>query len=393
MQEVNIKKSAPEKNCGPAGSGLQIIKVENRLARDTFIRLPWSLYKDDPVWVPPLLLERRDHLSPENPYFEHAACCLWIAFRDGKPVGRISAQVDRLHIEHHQDDTGFWGMLEAEDNLETFQGLLDTAESWLSNHGMKRARGPFNLSINQECGLLINGFDTPPSMMMGHARPYYAKRLEQCGYGKEKDLLAYIIHWDTDPSITRKKVTGKTKDCIYTRTLRKAHFNEEMEIVFSIFNDAWAKNWGFLPFTPNEFKHLTKDLKLLINEQLVRIAFVDDTPAAFIVLLPNLNEVIKDLNGTLFPVGWLKMLWRLKVKSPQTGRILLMGVLSKFQGSLLGAALAYRVIGDLQEAVIKCGIKEIELSWILEDNVGIQGIIKDFGGRVYKTYRIYSKGL
>ncbi len=372
---------------------MQIIKVEDSRARDTFIRLPWSLYKDDPVWVPPLLLERRDHLSPENPYFEHATCCLWIAFRDGKPVGRISAQVDQLHLEHHQDDTGFWGMLEAEDNLETFQGLLDTAESWLCNHGMKRARGPFNLSINQECGLLINGFDTPPSMMMGHARPYYAKRLEQCGYGKEKDLLAYMLHLDTAPSVTRQKVTEKTKDFIYTRTLRKSHFNEEMKIIFSIFNDAWAKNWGFLPFTPNEFTHVSKDLKLLINEQLVRIAYVDDTPAAFIVLLPNLNEVIKDLNGTLFPVGWLKMLWRLKVKSPQTGRVLLMGVLSKYQGSLLGAALAYRVIGDLQEAVIKYGIKEIELSWILEDNVGIQGIITDFGGRVYKTYRIYSKEL
>ncbi|MCP4337692.1 MAG: N-acetyltransferase [Desulfobulbaceae bacterium] len=374
-------------------SALQIIKVEDRKARDTFIRLPWSIYKDDPQWVPPLLLERHMYLSPKSPYFEHAECCLWIAFRDGQPVGRISAQVDRLHLEHHQDDTGFWGMLEAEDNIDTFQRLFSTAESWLCSRGMKRARGPFSLSINQECGLLINGFDTPPSMMMGHSRPYYAEHIEQCGYDKEKDLLAYMIHTDVEPSNTKKTIIKKTQKRIHTRTLRKSHFNEDLDIVFSIFNDAWADNWGFVPFTEKEFSHLAKDLKLLINEQFVRIAYVDGIPAAFIVLLPNLNEVIQDLNGSLFPFGWLKILWRLKVKYPQTGRISLMGVLSKYQDSLLGAALAYRVIADTEEAIISRGLKEIELSWILEDNVGVQDIIEDFGGQVYKTYRIYSKEL
>ncbi len=284
-------------------------------------------------------------------------------------------------------------MLEAEDNIETFQKLLNTAESWLCDKGMKQVRGPLNLSINQECGLLINGFDTPPSVMMGHSRPYYAERIEQCGYNKEKDLLAYMIQGDVEPSTTRKMIIRKTKNRIQTRTLRKSHFDKDLEIVFSIFNDAWAQNWGFVPFTPKEFEHIAKDLKLLISEQFVRIAYVDDTPAAFIVLLPNLNEVIKDLNGSLLPVGWLKLLWRLKIKYPQTGRIMLMGVLSRYQESRLGAALAYRVIGDIQDAVIERGIKEIELSWVLEDNVGARAIIEDFGGQVYKTYRIYNKKL
>ena len=377
----------------PENSAMQIIKVEDQRSRDVFIRLPWALYRDDPMWIPPLLLERRMHISPKNPYFEHASCCMWIAYRNGKPVGRISAQVDRLHLDHHQDDTGFWGMLEAEDKLETFQVLIGTAESWLYEHGMKKARGPFNLSINQECGLLINGFDAPPSMMMGHSRPYYAERIEQCGYSKEKDLLAYQIHTDVEPSAVRRAIIKKTQNRIQTRSLNKSHFQKDLETVFSIFNDAWAKNWGFVPFTPKEFSHLAKDLKLLINEELVRIAYVDDIPAAFIVLLPNLNEVIRDLNGTLLPFGWVKMLWRLKVKYPQTGRILLMGALSRYQESLLGAALAYRVIGEIQDGAIKCGIKELELSWILEDNHGVRDIIEDCGGRKYKTYRVYSKGL
>jgi hypothetical protein len=393
MKDVHSNKSARKINNTPSDSVLQIVKVTDRKSRNTFIRLPWFLYKDDPVWVPPLLLERRTHLSPKNPYFDHATCCFWIALRDGEPVGRISAQVDRLHLEHHQDDTGFWGMLEAEDNIETFRELLNTAESWLHTQGMKYARGPFNLSVNQECGLLINGFDSPPSMMMGHARPYYAEHIEQCDYSKEKDLLAYMIQGDAAPSTTRKILIRKTRKRIQTRTLRKSHFHEDLKTVFSIFNDAWSQNWGFVPFTPDEFAHLAKDMKLLINEQFVRIAYVDDVPAAFIVMLPNLNEVIQDLNGALFPFGWLKMLWRLKIKYPQSGRIMLMGVLSEYQESLLGAALAYRVISDIQEAIIKCGIKEVELSWVLEDNVGARGIIEDFGGRVYKTYRIYRREL
>lgn len=387
------RNSAGNQGVDPSESLLQIVKVENRQDRNTFIRLPWSLYQDDPMWVAPLKLERSMHLSPKNPYFEHATCCLWLAVRNEKPVGRISAQVDQLHLQRYQDDTGFWGMLEAEDDLEIFQALLSVAESWLSSQGMKRARGPFNLSINQECGLLVDGFDTPPSMMMGHARPYYGEHVEQCGYGKVKDLLAYLIDGDAEPSASRKRIIKRTQSRITTRMLNKSRFDEELDIVFSIFNDAWAQNWGFLPFTAREFEHLAKDLKLLVKDKFVRIAYIDGVPSAFVVLLPNLNEVIADLNGALFPFGWLKMLWRLKLKSPKTGRILLMGVLSKYHESLLGAALAYRVISDTQEAVIQEGMEKIELSWILEDNIGVRNIIVDCGGQVYKTYRIYSKDM
>jgi hypothetical protein len=298
-----------------------------------------------------------------------------------------------MHLERYKDATGFFGMLESEDNIETFQALLNTAESWLHSQGMVCCRGPFNLSINQECGLLVAGFDTPPSMMMGHALPYYAGRIEECGYSKEKDLLAYIVEGDVEPSPARRTIIKRAKGRIQARPLRKKHFQEDLDIIFSIFNDAWSDNWGFVPFTQKELEHMANDMKLLIKDELVSIAEVDGEPAAFMVALPNLNEVIHDCDGRLLPFGWLKILWRLKVRYPESTRVMLMGVLKKYHNSLLGAALAYTVIDEVQKAGIKCGIKKVELSWILEDNTAMRNIIRDGGAREYKTYRIFSKDL
>ena len=371
----------------------QVSEVLNRRDLNDFIRLPWSLYNDDPMWIPPILLERRMHLSPKNPYFDHAKFCSWVAYRDGHPVGRVSAQIDRLHIDRYRDATGFFGMLEAQDDIRTFQTLLDTAENWLRDQGMRRICGPYNLSINQELGLLVDGFDSPPSLMMGHARPYYARRIEENGYQKEKDLLAYVIATDSELSKAVKTIAAKAKTRVLIRDLRKSQFVEELKIIRNIFNDAWSQNWGFVPFTNKEFEHLGKDLKMLADEELVKIAEVDGEPAAFMVLLPNLNEVIRDLNGRLLPFGWLKMLWRLKVKYPKSARIPLMGVRSRYHNSLMGAALAFGMMADARQAALKRGIKEVELSWILEDNMRMRSIIESIGGRVYKTYRIYSKSL
>ena len=372
---------------------IKIVKVEGRTGLNEFIRLPWSLYAEDPMWVPPLLLERRMHLSPKNPYFEHADFCSWIAYRNGKPVGRISAQIDRLHIDRYQDATGFFGMLEAEDYSLAFQSLLDTAEGWLRERKMRRVCGPYNLSINQELGLLVDGFNSPPSLMMGHARPYYATRIEENGYRKEKDLLAYIVNSDFKMPAAAKRIAERKKDRIHIRMLQKSNFKNELETIRDIFNDAWSQNWHFVPFTDAEFAHMGKDLKMLAHEELVKIAEVDGKPAAFIVVLPNVNEVIRDLNGRLLPFGWLKMLWRLKVKYPKTARIPLMGVRRRYHDSLMGAALAFGVIAAVQQPGQKLGIREAELSWILEDNVRMRDILESIGGRVYKTYRIYSKQL
>ena len=372
---------------------LEVNPVNNRHEQRLFIRLPWSIYSDDPAWVPPLLLERKEHLSPRNPYFEHARYQSWIAYRDGTPVGRISAQIDQLHLERYQKKEGFFGMIEAEDNAETFTVLFQTAESWLRDHGMSRILGPYNLSINQESGLLVDGFDTPPCLMMGHARPYYRTRIEENGYQKARDLLAYIIDANFDHPATLQAIVKRAKKRVTVRSLRKSNYYEDMKIIMDIFNEAWSENWGFIPYTDAEFKQLAKDFKLILDLKLIKIAEVDGAPAAFMAVAPNINEAIRDLNGRLLPFGWLKLLWRLKVRYPQTARIPFMGVRKQYHDSLLGAALAFMVIIAGQPYGINRGIKKVELSWILEENKGMRDIIESIGGIIYKTYRIYSKDL
>jgi hypothetical protein len=378
-----------EVNSGP----LRIVPVEGRQGLRQFIRLPWSIYGDDPAWVPPLLLERSEHLSKRNPFFEHAKCRFWLAYRGGRPVGRISAQVDQLHLQRYQNSTGFFGLLEAEDDPETFQALMDTAEKWLSNQGMRRILGPFNLSINQECGLLVEGFDTPPMVMMGHARPYYGARVEENGYRKEKDLLAYRIDVDFELTKAMRAVIKRAARRVIIRSLRRERFAEELEILQDIFEDAWSENWGFVPFTKEEFKHLGQNLKHLVHDEYVQIAEVDGSPDAMIIGVPNVNEVIKDLNGRLLPFGWLKLLWRLKVSRPKTARVPLMGVRKRHHNGLMGAALAIMVVERVRRLGVKYGAKEVELSWILEDNMGMRNILESMGGVVYKRYRIFGKDL
>ncbi len=308
-------------------------------------------------------------------------------------VGRISAQIDRLHLERHEDSTGFFGQVEGRDDPLVFHSLFEVAESWLLEKGMTRALGPFNLSINQECGLLVDGFETPPAVMMGHAPPYYGDRIEELGYTKAKDTLAYRLLSDFQMSAPMKAVMKRASVRVRTRPWRKSAFSEELRVLREIFDDAWSGNWGFIPFTEAEFARLGQEIKHLIPENFVQIAELDGFPAGMIVLLPNVNEAIKDLNGRLLPLGWLKLLWRLKVCFPKTGRVPLMGVRRRFHNSLLGAALALSLIDAVSSAGAKKGMKEAELSWILEDNAGMRNILESIGGVAYKRYRIYEKKL
>lgn len=377
----------------PDGEPLRLFPVENTNLLRQFIRVPWSIYNSDPAWVPPLLLERRQHLSRHNPFFAHAQWRAWLACRGSNPVGRISAQIDRLHLERYRDATGFFGMLEAEDNAETFHTLLSTAENWLREQGMRRSLGPFNLSINDECGLLVDGFASSPTLMMGHARPYYAGSVEACGYSKAKDLLAYRI--STDVTIPRRIQTlmARSANRVCVRPLSRSHWDRDLHILRDIFNDAWSQNWGFIPFTETEFADLGRNLKFLVPDDFVQIAEVDGDPVAMIIALPNLNEIIKDLNGRLLPWGWLKLLWRLKITYPRSARVALMGVRKRYQHGPLGLVLAFMVIDAARIPGIKRGIREVDLSWILEDNKAMRNIIESIGGEPYKRYRIYQKDL
>ena len=372
---------------------IEIRPVSNRRELNGFIRVPWRLYRSDPSWVPPLILERMRHLSADNPYFKHARWRAWVAYRDGRPVGRISAQIDDLHLQRYQDATGFFGMLEAEHDQAVFAALFAAAEGWLVQSGMNRVLGPFNLSINQDCGLLVDGFDTPPSIMMGHALRYYRHAVERQGYVQAKDLLAYRIDADFQRSPVMLALTRKYRDRLTVRALDRSALQREMSTLRDLFNDAWSANWGFVPFTEDEFQAMGRHLSLLVGDGLIQIAEIDHQAVAFIAALPNVNEAIRDLNGRLFPFGWARLLWRLKVRHPRTARVALMGVRERFQRSRLGPGLAFLVIDALRPEVIRRGVTEVEMSWILEDNIAMRNIIESIGGVVYKRYRLFEKPL
>ena len=375
----------------PASEPVRIIPVSDSRDLRRFIRVPWSVYADDRAWVPHLLLERREQFSSRNPYFAHARCRFWLACRGTRPVGRISAQIDELHQQRYRDAAGFFGFLEAENEAETFHDLLSTAEVWLREQGMARIRGPFNFSINQECGLLVDGYDTPPMIMMGHSRPYYSARLIAEGYEGIKDLLAYRLPTDFRSPRFMKTVLDKAAGSARVRPLRRSRFAEDLEVIRDIFEDAWSTNWGFIPFTEDEVRHLGSSLRLLVDDDAVQIAEVDGEPAAMIVAFPNLNEVIRDLDGRLLPFGWLRLLWRLKVRYPKTARVVLMGVRKRFQRSALGAALGLLLIDALRGYGIRRGVEDVELSWILEDNMPMRNMLTMVGAVPYKRYRIYEK--
>ncbi len=379
-----------------ADSALSVEEVVGPAALGAFLKMPAALYRDDPNWIPPLIFERRMHLDPrKNPFFRQAEVAYWLVRRDGRAVGRISAQVNQAHLARYRDATGHFGFLEAEDDPEVFGLLLSTAEDWLRRRGMKRVLGPFTLSINDESGLLVAGFDRPPYLMMNHAPPYYAARLEAQGYRKAKDLIAYLCDADFElPRAARSLLAKAAQDrSLRVRSIDMGRFREEIATVVDIFNDAWSENWGFLPFSEEEVGHMAESLKPIITPGAVAIAEVEGEPAAMAVTLPNVNEAIRDLGGRLLPFGWLKLLWRLKVRGTSGVRMPLMGVRRRFHGTTLGGALGLMVIESVRQYHRRRGVTEGELSWILEDNTPTRHLIETLGGRAYKTYRIYEKAL
>ena len=362
-----------------------------------FIRLPHAIYADDPAWVPPLELERRLHLSKRfNPFFDHGEGELFIAWRDGVPVGRVSAQIDRLHLERYGDATGFFGHLEAHDDPAIFRVLLDATAAWLKERGMRHVRGPFSWNINQESGLLVAGFDTPPAFMMGHAKPYYDAHVRAAGMTGVMDLLAYDFTRDMHvPDKMRRFIQReKERGTLRVRPLNKRRLKDELRLLRDIFNDAWAENWGFVPFTEREFMEMGRQLSFLVSERDVAIASWKGEPAAMAVVMPDLNRYIADMNGRLAPFNWLRLLYRLKFSGPpQRMRMPLMGVRRKFHNGLPGAMLALAVIDEVYTYNRDRGVGGAELSWVLETNSRVRHLIEGLGARPYKTYRLYERDI
>ncbi|PZF78442.1 hypothetical protein DK847_01080 [Aestuariivirga litoralis] len=359
-----------------------------------FLDVPFALYAGDPNWVAPLYVERFEHLDPQkNPYFRHAEVELFLAFRGNRPVGRISAQLCRLRSERYQDGVGQFGFLEAENDPDVFAALIEAASAWLKQRGATAMQGPFSFSINDETGLLISGFGTPPSVMMGHALPYYAERLEAAGFRKAKDVIAYdFIEQGEMPRALKSAFDKATADKdVVLRPLDKKQLMKELQTVVSIANDAWSDNWGFVPWTEEEMTALANNLKMLVTGDYVAIAEYRGEPAAMAITLPNINDWIAGLGGKLLPLGWAKLAWNLFARPPAAVRMPLMGLRRKYHGTPVGAVLGMAVIARVRNYHVGRGTTRGEASWILEDNMPMRRMIESFGGKPYKTYRIYEK--
>ena len=377
---------------GPATDGIDIVEVRSPQQLDRFIRLPKMLFRADPCYVPPLDTERRAAFTAKgNPFFGHAEVALWIASRGGQDVGRISAQQDHLSADRQ---TGHFGLLAAIDDAAVFAALLRTAERWLAQRGATRVQGPFSLSINEEIGLLIDGFDTPPMLIMPHDPPYAAARLSALHYAKVRDVYAYLC--DTSaalPPSSAAMVARGLPQRVKVRPMRREALQSDVAALVDIFNDGWSGNWGFVPITREEVSHMAHAMRPLLHERLVWFAEVDGEPAAFGLCLPNLNEAIRDLSGRLLPFGWAKLLWRLKASKVKTARVPLMGVRRRYTHTLLGQLLALHVVESLRREAAAMGIEAVEMSWVLEDNLPMRHLAEAVGGRAYKTYRVYEKSL
>jgi hypothetical protein len=380
-----------------ASSDIVVSPVATKADLNAFIALPKRLYAGHKGYTPHLDVERREAFTPgKNPLFHHVEVRFFLARRGKKVVGRITAQVDRAYLERYADDTGHFGCLAAEDDPAIFAALFAAAEAWLREKGMKRVTGPFSLSVNEEVGLLVHGFDARPMLLVPYDPPYAGGRVEACGYAKSKDVFSYDYDVQNAPEtigaklMARAGMAGRVK----VRTANMKMFDAEVRTLVNIFNDAWSDNWGFVPFTQAEIDHASKAFGPVIVPELAVFVEVDDEAVAFIVALTNLNEAIVDFDGRLGPWKLAKLLMRMKILGVGSTRVPLMGVRKKYRNHpLMGAGLAMMAIDQLRQNGKRLGKTTAELGWILEDNKATNNIIRSVGGVHYKTHRIYEKPL
>src|SRR3954471_9413192 len=359
-----------------------------------FLNVVDYVYRGDPNFVRPLDMEMKDRLSLKNPFFEHAEGTIFTAHRNGWCVGRITAQIDREHLARYKDDTGSFGFLDTIDDPEVARALLDAAGNWLRARGMKTIRGPLSLSLNDEMGCLVDGFDTPPMIMMPHHRAYQGGLIEKAGFEKLKDAYALRYHvGDVPPRVRKAHDDIEAMPEVKSRHVDMKNLDADLRVIMDVYNDAWNDNWGFVASTERELSKMAADLKLIAIPELSYITEIDGEPAAVALALPNLNELIADMKGKLGPLGLPKLLWRLKVVGPHTARLIILGIRKKFRNVRKYAALSAFLYAKMNAAGKQLGLEGGELSWTLEDNAAVNTGIKLMGGKIYKTYRLYEKSL
>ena len=362
--------------------------------KNKFIKLPWKLYKGNATWVPPLKFDVRNNLdTKKNPFYQHSKLEIWLAEKDGMVAGRIAAIINDNHNILHNDKVGFFGFFECIDDNDIAIALFDAASGYLRDNGMEIIRGPVNPSTNDECGLLIEGFDKPPALLMTYNPQYYQNLIENYGFEKAKDLYAYIIYEEQVKKnnvfsrLERMSELIKKKENIKIRQINLKNLDEEIQKVRVVYNSAWEKNWGFVPMTEAEFHHLAKNLKAIVREDLVFFAEVEGEPVGFSLSLPDYNQVFIKMNGRIFPFGIFKLL--ANRKKIDTIRVLIMGVIPEYQRKGIDGVFVYHTIKN----GLSTGINKAEISWVLEDNLPMVQTAEKLGSNIYKRYRIFDKKL
>jgi GNAT superfamily N-acetyltransferase len=369
--------------------GVRVDAITGRSDMRAFLRLPWRIYRGQPHWVPPLLVEQRKLLDRRrHPFHQHADVEYFLARRGDRVVGRVAAIVNHRHVEFHGETVGFFGFFECEDDPAAANALLGQAQAWLAARGMTAMRGPMNFSTNEECGLLVDGLDEPPMIMMTYNPPYYERLLEGTGLRREKDLLAYLIREIHEPERLLRGVSRLGERAGATvRPIRLKELPREIERIREVYNSAWEKNWGFVPMTEAEFDEMAKQMKQIVDPELCLIAELNGVVAGFQLALPNYNQAIRHANGRLLPFGIVRLLWH--ARRIDEVRVITLGVKPEYRRLGLDAMMILRAY----RRAIELGYRRSEASWILEDNAMMRRILERLGWIVYKTYRVYEKPL
>jgi ribosomal protein S18 acetylase RimI-like enzyme len=358
-----------------------------------FLRVSYTIYRGDPYWVAPVLQDAKLVFSDRNPFFEHAEMRLWVAMRQGRDVGRIAGILDRNHNQYQKDCAAFFGFFESINDAEVSRGLFEAVFAWAKQKALRRILGPMNPTTNDECGLLVNGFESSPALMMTYNPPYYADLVQAVGFNKAKDLLAFYFDIAGSPRERFERVAARSarhRAEITIRSIRRKTLELDLGKIKEVYNGAWEDNWGFVPMTDGEIDFMARRLKPLLAEELALIAETPTESAAFLLALPDYNQAFKMLRGRLFTPALLRALpYFLGWKRPTTVRMRALGIKPKFRKRGLEAAM----IAEGLKFTAEAGFAGCEASWVLEDNVLVQRLIGLFGGKVYKTYRLYERNL
>ena len=374
-------------------AAIEISRVDSQSERDAFIKFQWQIYRDDPAWVPPLIIERKEFLDRDkHPFYRHGDAALLLARRSGQIVGRIMASDDPNYNALHQSNVGCFGLFESIDDVEVAAALFREAGDWLRLKGRTEVMGPIDYSTNYVCGLLIDGFEHPPTILTAHNPPYYARLIEECGFIKEKDWYAWWFSEYPAPAQRLRKIAdGRAgKYGVKIRPINLKDLEGEGQRIRTVYNQAWQKNWGFVPFTEAEMDHMAKEMKPLLIAPATLIAEIDDTPIGFVIAVPDINVALRKINGRLtsfgFPIGLLKLLYyRIKIR---TGRLVALGVVEKYRR----AGIAEMLVLHVMDEAFRRGFTG-ELSMTLEDNVMVNRFIESMGAAKYKTYRIHKRSV